>query len=247
MEQLSIFSYEPVTPIQNIIQFPKQNTHTPRSATVKNQTACVIKDADVLASIKEKLSSTGKYGKRNFSIFLFALNTGLRMGDVLTLRMSDIYDFEAKKVKTKIHIFEEKTDKRKTLYLNSALEDALNSYVREKGSFEPSSPLFPSRKKGSHTKERDKDDTGCLNVKSYWEILHGIAKELGVEHLSCHSTRKTYAWTVYQHYKGQLVDGQFSALDIVQKQLNHSSSNVTLRYIGIDDDVSEAIARDISL
>ena len=90
-------------------------------------------------------------------------------------------------------------------------------------------------------KLKKKDDTGCLNRNSYYNILREIRNELGIEHLGTHSMRKTFGYDVYQRYEGQLIAGHYSALDVTQRMLNHSSSYSTLQYIGIDDEIMEQV------
>lgn len=223
---------------------------TPRNTPVKQQTATVIKDRAVLEEIKRRLlSDTGTYSKRNYLIFLFALNTGLRMGDVLTTRIQDVWNTNTNTVKEHTAIFEEKTNKIKDLFFSDAMKEALTDYITSLGDVKDGDPLFPSRKHGIryNTYDLDKDNTDCLTRQSYWRIIHTIGKQLGIEHLSCHSTRKSWAYAIYESYKGKLVADQYSALDIVQKMLNHSSSNVTLRYIGIDDDITKEVMNNIVL
>ena len=180
-------------------------------------------------------------------IFLFAINTALRMGDVLQTRLQDIWDESTQSIKSECSIFEEKTDKIADIDFSDELKASLKEYILSIPDRTPFTPLFPSRKTQPKSNLKDKDDTGCLDRKSYWRILNSIGKELGIDHLACHSCRKTAAYHIYMQYKGQLVEDQFSAIDIVQEILNHSSSRTTLRYIGITPSVRKSVYKNLNL
>ena len=228
----------------NVVQFPS----SPRVDPVKRQTTSPIRDREVIESIKERLLySSKKYGYRNYMIFLFAINTALRMGDVLQTRLQDIWDESTQSIKSECSIFEEKTDKIADIDFSDELKASLKEYILSIPDRTPFTPLFPSRKTQPKSNLKDKDDTGCLDRKSYWRILNSIGKELGVDHLACHSCRKTAAYHIYMQYKGQLVEDQFSAIDVVQEILNHSSSKTTLRYIGITPSVRKSVYKNLNL
>ena len=58
--------------------------------------------------------------------------------------------------------------------------------------------------------------------------MNNACLQLGLKYnIGTHSLRKTFG---YHHYK------QFKDIVILQKIFNHSSSDITLRYIGIDQD-----------
>ena len=60
-------------------------------------------------------------------------------------------------------------------------------------------------------------------------ILKTAAEEIGWQgHIGTHTLRKTFG---YHHYK------KFKDVAMLQKIFNHSSPVITLRYIGIDQDI----------
>lgn len=229
----------------NIIPFP-----VPKSIPVRRQTTSPIKDKNLLEQVKEQLLySSKKYGYRNYMIFLFAIHTALRMNDVLTIRLQDIWDESALSIKPSCPILESKTHKIADLDFSEELRKELKEYILTIPNRTPYTPLFSSQKKQPKTPTSlsCKDNTGCLSRKSMWKILHEIGIKLNIDHLACHTCRKTAAYHIYQSYKGQLIENQFSALDIVQQILNHSSSNVTLRYIGVTPDITHSVYRNLHL
>ena len=65
-------------------------------------------------------------------------------------------------------------------------------------------------------------------VQAY-KILNKAAQQANLNiRIGTHSLRKTFG---YHHYK------KFGNLPLLQKIFNHSSSSVTLRYIGLEQDI----------
>lgn len=210
-------------------------------------TARPVKDRETLEEIKQLLMESGKYGYRNYAIFLLGINCGLRCGDVLQIRLKDIWDEEKQEV-TGLTVLEEKTRKtRKNIQFSEKIKEGLKGYILTLKDRDPESPLFPSRKKVKKKEQGVKDNTGCLTTDSYNDILKEIRKKIGMEHLSTHSMRKTFGYNVYKRNAGKLIAGEYMAIDIVQQMLNHSSPAVTLRYIGIEEEVQNEIYRDMEL
>ena len=56
--------------------------------------ASAIKDKDTIEQIRTLLLSSGRYGYRNWMIFLTGINTGRRCGDILKLKIGQVYDGE---------------------------------------------------------------------------------------------------------------------------------------------------------
>ena len=216
---------------------------------VKDCTARPVKDREQLEVVKEKLLySSKKYGYRNYAIFLLGINCGLRCGDVLQIRLKDIWD-EGRKEITGLTVIEEKTKKtRRNIRFSETVREGLRDYVLTLKDRTPDMPLFPSQKKNvQKVKETVKDNTGCLAVKSYWRIMHEISLATGIEHLSTHSMRKTFGYEVYTKNAGRLIANEYRAIDVVQQMLNHNSVSDTLRYIGITEEVQNEVYEGMDL
>ncbi len=163
-----------------------------------------IRDRETLQEIKLWLK---KNNERNYILFLLGINTGLRISDILRLRVRDVQGWD-------IFIREKKTKKPKQIKMPSELKRAIRNYVKDK---EPSEFLIKSREGKNKPITR-----GMAYV-----ILQEVAEEFGLERIGTHSLRKTYG---YHHYK------QFKDVASLQKILNHSDPSITLRYIGIEQD-----------
>ena len=200
----------------------KTSSHDERKQRpVVRQTSDPIKDEKTLIEIEKCLKSNGKYGERNWLIFVLGINLGRRCGDILNLKIKDVYD--GYNVREGLFaIREEKTEKVAQIAFNSDTRQAITNYLSRFDEIDMDGYLFPSQKGGN------------LSRKSYWRIMKGIQKELDLNfHFSTHSMRKTWAYTLYQKYKDVSFYGGVDIVDQLQFMLNHSSRLMTLRYIGI--------------
>lgn len=145
---------------------------------------------------------------RNALLFSFGINSGLRIADILSLDVKNV------KGKGYIELREKKTNKYKKFPINKFLQKEIYNFVKDRKSDEP---LFLTQK-----------DKRLDRIQAY-KILNKAAKiaEINI-HIGTHSLRKTFG---YHHYK------KFGNLPLLQKILNHSSSAVTLRYIGLEQEI----------
>ena len=146
---------------------------------------------------------------RDYILFVIGINTGLRISDILQLKVEDVKG-------THIVITEKKTNKHKRFYINEQLRKELNKYIK---GMNDNDYLFPSRK----------GDKPITRVQAY-RILNDVAEKLGIDEVGTHTLRKTFGYWHYQQYKD---------VAILQDIFNHSSPSVTLRYIGITDDIKD--------
>ena len=172
-----------------------------------------IKDMGKIQAIKNFLR---KNSLRDEVLFVFGINSALRIGDLLSLKIGNVAD-DSGNVLDAVAIYEQKTGKTKQFPINKSVKRVLAAYLRTRPHFTPDDPLFPSRNGGggSHL--------------SRWRarrILHSAGKAVGLDRIGTHSLRKTFGYHVYKKTGGNL--------GLVQKLLNHNSSGDTLRYIGID-------------
>ena len=169
-----------------------------------------IKDKEQVKAVEEYLKS---YSNRNQLIFIFGINTGLRVSDILALDIADV------KNRTYVEIREKKTGKYKRFPLNEKLKRLIKEYLKEreqKYSIGEGEALFIGKK---HCR---------LNRSQVYRFLNKACEKLGISiNVGTHTMRKTFG---YHHYK------QFNDIALLQKILNHSSPSITLRYIGIDQE-----------
>lgn len=143
--------------------------------------------------------------ERDTFLFLFGINTGLRMSDIVKLQVKDIA-YSSRPI-----ISEQKTGKKKQLFLDS-IQELIQNYIQGK---ENDDYLFPSKKGGN------------VEVNTVYKIFQNIGKELGREDIGTHTLRKTFGY----HYYRKTRD-----IATLMELFNHSSEQVTKRYIGITQD-----------
>ncbi|MGX7211826.1 tyrosine-type recombinase/integrase [Enterococcus innesii] len=176
-----------------------------------------IKDKEVLNQFGKELQK-GKHGKRDYLIMAIGIKTGLRISDILNLKVSDV------KNKTQTEIIEIKTRKKRTVHLKSLTSNIID-YLNTEHSAE-SEWLFPS----------PTDNTKHLASHQYYKILQKIADNLGLDYIGTHTLRKTFSYFFLKQNKGDIVT--------LMKILNHSSQAVTLRYAGIEEEDIKAKLED---
>ena len=170
---------------------------------------------------------------RDYALFVLGLNTGLRVSDLLRLKVKDVVEPTERdvKIKNRLEVVEKKTGKTNDIPINTAARSALREHLRKSMLiYKEDSPLFPSRiGRGSR----------AITRYMVWLVLRLAAQEVGIrEKVGTHTMRKTYG---YQLFK-QGVD-----ITRIQKMLNHSSPEITLAYIGITKDETDSLIKNLNL
>lgn len=166
-----------------------------------------IRSKRTLAQMKEVLK---EHGEKYYVMFMMGINSGLRISDILRLRVKDVRN------RKEISICEKKTGKYKRFWITKPLQNCLEKYIAD-NAMGDDEYLIWSRKGGNRPITR---------VQAY-RVLHEAADELGIPDIGTHTMRKTFG---YWHYR------QFHNLQILTVIFNHSSEAVTRRYIGITQD-----------
>lgn len=164
-----------------------------------------IRDKNVIREIKKYLLVKDSSG-RNYTLFVLGINVGLRISDLLLLKVQDVKgDY--------INIREKKTGKAKKVKLNKEAKKAVSRFIYNKQDDEW---LFSSRK-----------GYAAITRTTAYRILVDVQMEFGLGNLGTHSLRKTFGYHFYKEYK------DVAALQTI---FNHSDPKTTLRYIGIEQD-----------
>ncbi len=148
---------------------------------------------------------------RDRLLFLIGVNNGLRVGDLLRLKVKDV---EHMKIGDTLTIKESKTGKTNVLVVNKTVHKALRDYLSEK----PEGYLFASKK----TKDKP------LKITSVNKMVKAWCKAINLKgNYGAHTLRKTWGYLQRtQHGVG---------FEIIAKSFNHSNPAVTMRYLGIED------------
>ena len=165
------------------------------------------------SKIEEMKTELKKNGTRDYLLFYMGINTGLRISDIIKLKVKDILN-QDRTMKTHIDIIEEKTEKKKRFKINNGLVEELRQFTLNMN-FEEY--LFQSRKG---------ENKPITRIQAY-RILNNSAQKIGLEEIGTHTLRKTFGYHFYQQTKD---------IALLQELFNHSAQSVTLRYIGINQD-----------
>lgn len=168
-----------------------------------------IRDVQKIQEMKEALAYYGS--ERDVFLFNLGINCGLRVSDMLGLKKKDIKDYTIK-------LREQKTRKQKQIPLYHLKED-IDRYIQF---LEDEDYLFKSNKLDFEGKSKP-----ISRVQAY-RILNHSAKSIGLSEIGTHSMRKTFGYHYYKKTKD---------VALLMDLFNHSSQSVTLRYIGINQDV----------
>ncbi|AFU14430.1 Integrase [Bacillus thuringiensis MC28] len=171
-----------------------------------------IRDPEQIQQIKEYLKENSE---RNFILFVMGINTGLRISDILKLKVGNLKG-------SHISMREMKTGKQKRIQITAALRRELKWYIEDMKDYEY---LIKSRQ----GKNRP------IGRSMAYKILSTAAAEFGLDEIGTHTLRKTFGYHMYMQTKN---------IALLMEIFNHSSERVTLRYIGVNQDaMDKAMAR----
>ena len=161
---------------------------------------------------------------RNYCLIVTGLNTALRISDILNITWDEVYDFELDCCKTHLKLTEMKTKKIQNIVINEELKWALKLLKESSDNVAPSQYLFHS-----------KDD--CFKPISRIQAYRIIRKAAKMTvsnhtHIGCHSLRKTFGYFAYKNGANPI---------LLMSIFNHSSFEITKRYIGITQDEKDSV------
>ncbi len=165
---------------------------------------------------------------RNYALICLGVNSALRISDLLQLKWHDVYDFPHKCFKKHIVIQEKKTDKETRIAINNNAQKGLLLYMSSINIISENEYIFTGRYKNTH----------LCRSQAYRIITHA-AESLNMENgISCHSLRKTFGY-----YAWKCGTPPVMLMDIY----NHSSYEITKRYLGIKQDDKDSVFLKINL
>lgn len=147
--------------------------------------------------------------------FYLVFIRGLRISDILKFRVRDCYG-------RNYNIREKKTGKQKTYDWNPYLKKALDEYILDK---DANDFLFQSRKGLNQPIKRE----------TAYSIIKKGCNKCGVYNVGTHTLRKTFGLFLYEQSKNNI--------GMLMDIFNHSSENITLRYIGITQEKNNKVMK----
>ena len=164
-----------------------------------------------------------KNNLRDLLLFTIGINNGLRMGDLLSLRVGQVRDL---KVGESLTIREQKTGKDNILMINKGVYSVLQDYLSD-GQFSDEDYLFQSRK----GKNKPLSVSSVHRMVKEW--TYGINGNFGT-----HTLRKSFCFFQRTRYG--------VSFEILCRRLNHSNPSTTMRYLGIQSkEVNDILMNEI--
>ena len=158
---------------------------------------------EIIQTMKEGFCGC-RPNERIATILVLEGNLGLRISDILSLRLCDIVrDGD----RFRLEVVEQKTGKRRIFTVPLVIQQYIENYCLRNG-IQKTDTIFP------------------ISERAVQKQLAIVCDYLGFEGISTHSFRKWYATEIYK------ANGYDIAL--VQRLLQHSSAATTQRYIGIE-------------
>ena len=178
-------------------------------------------EQDQVKLIRESIN-VGTFGDRNEFLFLFMVNTALRISDILKIKVGMV------RGKEYLELVEQKTDKYKKFTMNSFLKNLINKHTK---GMQNDDYLFQSRK------SKNGESKPISRMQAH-RILKDATEKIGIKDFAAHSCRKTYARLIYE---------KTGDISFVMRLLNHSSEAMTLNYLHLTEEKDNERIMDFSL
>ena len=159
-----------------------------------------------------------KPNRRIATALTLEANLGLRIGDILKLRLSDIIrDGD----RYRLDIIEEKSGKKREFTVPLEIYAYIQNYALE-NNIRTTAKLFE------------------ISERAVNKHLQKVCKYLNLDGIGSHSFRKFFATTIYNNNRHNI--------NLVRVLLQHSSIATTQRYIGIQsEEIEEALQKHVHL
>lgn len=148
--------------------------------------------------------------ERDYFLFVFGINTGLRVSDILPLKVGNI------RGKSHVLIVQKKNGKPRRITLKQ-LAHEIESYTK---GMDNEDYLFPSRK----------GDKSISETQAYRALVKA-GKGIDRTDIGTHTMRKTFGYHHYNNHKD---------VAILQEIFSHAAPSITKRYLGITQDAIDA-------
>lgn len=146
-----------------------------------------------------------KQSLRDYLLFRLGINLGLRVSELLTLKIEDI------KGRERLVIQNTKQNRSYEFILSESLQSEINFFVGD----QEEGLLFRSRNNG-----------GALTRQRAYLILRKAAENAGLDRsIGTHTLRKTFGYWAYK--KG-------TSLESIRYFFGHATIGVTMKYLGLE-------------
>jgi len=182
-----------------------------------------IKSKKAILAIRRHLSEAKNV--RDMALFIVGINFGLRGGDLVRLKWSDVLD-KSGDLKNVVRIRESKNNNVRNIPINPKVRSVLERLQRDNEENDSGEYLFPSRK-------RRNGEAQPMTVIRLHQLVNEWCAAIGLEgHWGSHTLRKTFGFWCFH---------QGISLALLMSLFGHSSEAITKRYIGIDEEAQKEV------
>lgn len=187
-----------------------------------------IRDISTVQRITQELSrQTDERGRRMFLLWVVGINMGMRIGDIVDLRVGDL------RGKTEYTYTPHKqAGKRMAHSITIPVPAAVRKVVAARCAGKPDEAWLLESRKRRPTRRQDTDkpkreswNVGSITRQTARLDVKEIGRRCGIsQRIGCHTMRKTFGYHYYQ---------KTHDLAILQEWFYHESPATTLIYIGV--------------
>ena len=190
-----------------------------------------IKSKEKVFAIKQYILSdrySEKYRARDYLLFVFGINSALRISDLLSLQVKDVFNNEGE-IKESFKIRIGKTKREMKILINESVRKALKYYFDKEKFPDPNDYLFKT-----HTGQK-------LDRIRAWVLIKKWVEAVGLDpaNYGTHTLRKTWGYHSRKNFG--------IPIELISEKLGHKSNAVTKRYIGISQEEINSIEKRVCL
>jgi integrase len=190
-----------------------------------------IRNKEKVFAIKQYILSdhySEKYRARDYLLFVFGINSALRISDLLSLQVKDVFNSQGE-IKESFKIRIGKTKREMKILINESVRKALKYYFDKEKFPGPNDYLFKT-----HTGQK-------LDRIRAWVLIKKWVKAVGLDpaNYGTHTLRKTWGYHSRKNFG--------IPIELISEKLGHKSNAVTKRYIGISQEEINSIEKRVCL
>lgn len=192
-----------------------------------------IKSEATIRAIKGVIAKEPKMANtsRNILLWTMGTNLGLRISDLLALKLKDVQDNRGN-IRESLEITEIKTKRPRDINIRPPVRKALQTFIKATDIYDLNEYLFRDRRKG-------RDINKPITRVRAWQMINDWGRKAGVTHkIGTHTLRKTF---------GRFAHKAGIPLIYISEELGHRNIEVTKRYLGITVDETKNAFKDFAV
>ena len=210
---------------QKEVGIDKQRKHTNDIQNTTYEVKTMSKQAKTLTQQELRrvldYTATRKHSVRNRALLMTTHLSGMRVGEVASLRNSDVLDAEGN-IRNEIRLSAEQTkgNEARVVFVSDKLRKELELYTRfmDNANVNPALKFFYSQKSSSNG----------FTANTLTQFFHYLYKRAGIDGASSHSGRRTFITNLATKGVG---------VRVLMSLAGHKNISTTQAYIDVNDDM----------